>query len=105
MESGWIALQEEVAKLNSIYFLKSLINCFFTMPAGGGQTLRLSLPIRPRMEGNRLLSKWSSRRRFLINGGMKSPPPLPLSGMSFGTKLRHKKMLLSSSWSFIKLWQ
>ena len=33
------------------------------------------------------------------------PPPLPLNGIFYGTKLRHKKRLFFSGQSFIRLWQ
>ena len=103
--SGWMAwVRVDSLKRGSsqtqfnLFFWKAWSIILWSRP------LRLSFPIRPRREVNWLLSKWSSRRRFLINRGMKSPPPRPLSGMSFGRKLRRKKKLPSFGRLFIKPW-
>ena len=47
----------------------------------------------------------SSRSWFHISDGMKFPSPLPLSGTSSCTKLRHEKRLPFFSRSSIRLWQ
>ena len=87
----WITSQEEATKLNSICSLGNLFKFSLTLLVGGGQRLSPSLLTWPKKGGSGSLSKQPSRSRFHTSGGLKFPPPPPPSGISSGTKLRHKK--------------
>lgn len=87
---GWIALLKEATKLNSNCLLENLINLSSTRLIGGGQRLPSFSLTQPKKEGSGSQSKWPLRSQFRIRGEMKSLLPPPLSGITYGTKLRHK---------------
>ena len=101
----WITSQGETTKLGPICSLGNLFNFSLTLLVGGNQRLSPSSLTWPKKGGNGLLNNLPSRNQFHTSGIMKLPFRPPPSGISTGTKLRHKNRHLSSGQSSIRrLW-